>query len=445
LAELLSRIVVACWLVLGQMAPYLLFGFLVAGLLSVCISPEWVERHLGRRGFGPVLKASLFGVPLPLCSCGVIPVAASLHRHGASRAATTSFLLSTPQTGVDSIAVTYALLGPLYAVFRPIAALATGLLGGGLVQLFAQRGEPAPNHRDHAHAAADCQEACCAGRNTQHIAVRALRYGLVTLPRDIGAALLVGVVIAGAIGALFPEPPEQLQPYLGGGLLAMLLMAAVGIPIYVCASASVPIAAGFIHLGASPGAALAFLIAGPATNGATITTVWKLLGRRTALLYLSTIAVAAVGCGLLLDWLFAATAATPPHLAMHEHGEMTGWQTHAWAIALLAVLAFSYFSRGLSRFSSQRKRDCPPADVAESPDAVVLPLERIELTIAGMTCEHCVAGATRALRACEGVVSADVTLKPGRAAVRGSRLDPRLLIAALAELGYTAGELNRAS
>ena len=139
--EKLAEIAVESWTVLGEMSPYLLFGFLMAGILSVCISPEFIERHLGGRGFGPVLKAALFGVPLPLCSCGVIPVAASFRRHGASRAATTSFLLSTPQTGVDSIAVTYALLGAAFAVYRPIVALATGLLGGLLVMLFA-RSEP---------------------------------------------------------------------------------------------------------------------------------------------------------------------------------------------------------------------------------------------------------------------------------------------------------------
>src|SRR3972149_283723 len=134
------------WSVLGQMAPYLLFGFLMAGVLSVCVSPQFVQRHLGGRGFGPVLKAALLGVPLPLCSCGVIPVSASFRRHGASRAATVSFLLSTPQTGVDSIAITYALLGLVFAAFRPLAALATGLLGGLLVMFFAESNHAgAPN------------------------------------------------------------------------------------------------------------------------------------------------------------------------------------------------------------------------------------------------------------------------------------------------------------
>ena len=125
--------VAASWAVFGAMAPYLLLGFVVAGLLSVVISPEFVERHLGGRGIWPVIKASAFGVPLPLCSCGVIPVAASLRRHGASKGATTAFLISTPQTGVDSIMVTFSLLGPVYAVFRPVVALISGVFGGAVV------------------------------------------------------------------------------------------------------------------------------------------------------------------------------------------------------------------------------------------------------------------------------------------------------------------------
>jgi uncharacterized protein len=337
MVAILTNVALESWSVFGQMAPYLLFGFLVAGVLSVCISPEFVERHLGGRGFGPVLKASLLGVPLPLCSCGVIPVSASFRRHGASRAATTSFLLSTPQTGVDSIAITYALLGLVFAVFRPIAALVTGLLGGLLVMLFGQ-----PDHdaiKDLKPA--PCSGSCCAGKGRRNVVRRALEYGFVVLPRDIGLPLLVGVVIAGAIGAVVP--PNQWQPYLGGGIVSILLMMALGIPIYVCASASVPIAAGLIHLGASPGAALAFLIAGPATNAATIATVWKLLGGRTALLYLLTIAISAVGSGLALDWLIPAVQATMPEMVMHSHEAIAGsWLSAFWAVLLLLVLAFSY-------------------------------------------------------------------------------------------------------
>jgi hypothetical protein len=341
--EIAVDIVHESWLVLGQMSPYLLFGFLAAGVLSVCISPEFVERHLGGRGFGPVLRAALLGVPLPLCSCGVIPVGASLRRHGASRAATASFLLSTPQTGVDSIAITYALLGTVFAVFRPVAALATGLLGGLLVMLFAQ-----PNCEDGADGSKppECTESCCAGKGSRNLLWRALEYGFVTLPRDIGVPLLVGVVIAGAITALTPQP-DELKPYLNQGVLSIVLAMALGVPIYVCASASVPIAAGLIHLGASPGAALAFLIAGPATNAATITTIWKLLGGRTALLYLLTIALNAVGGGLLLDWLMPTMHVVP--LAAHAHeGMASAWPSAFWAGLLLAVLAYSYAKRNLT-------------------------------------------------------------------------------------------------
>ena len=153
--EWLTNIPADFWLVLGQMAPYLLFGFLVAGVLSVLVRPEFVERHLGGRGIWAVLKASAFGVPLPLCSCGVIPVAASIRRHGASKGATTAFLISTPQTGVDSILATFGLLGPVFAVYRPLAALVSGLLGGAVVSA-AENGAEAPGPSEK------CQDACCA-------------------------------------------------------------------------------------------------------------------------------------------------------------------------------------------------------------------------------------------------------------------------------------------
>jgi len=336
--DILTNIIITSWQVFGQMSPYLLFGFLAAGILSVCISPVWIERHLGGSGWSPVLKASLFGVPLPLCSCSVIPVATSIHRHSASRAATTAFLLSTPQTGADSIAVTYALLGPIFAVFRPIAALLTGVIGGYLVRFFDKINFTAAANDSKPH---NCTEVCCQEKNKQGILPRIIRYGFLTLPRDIGLALLAGLLIAGAMAAIVPQ--DHLAAYIGGGMLSILLLMAAGVPIYVCATASVPIAAGFMHMGASAGAALAFLIAGPATNAATFTTIWKVLGRRTAILYIATVAISAFGCGLLLDGLVPIAQKTLPMLesATHEHME-SSWLSHVWAIVLLVVLASSY-------------------------------------------------------------------------------------------------------
>ena len=329
------------WRCGARWRPFLLVGFLVAGVLSVCISAEWVERHLGRRGLSSVWKAAMLGVPLPLCSCGVIPVAASMRRHGASRAAVTAFLLSTPQTGVDSIAATYALLGPVFAAFRPIAALISGLLGGVLVLLL---GESKQERRRT--------------RSPRPPAPKPVATAIVPGRRCCGPELRPGDAAprrwrcpaAGRRhrrrhGARWCRK-NQLHAYLGGGILSILLLMAAGVPIYVCATASVPIAAGFIHMGASPGAALAFLIAGSATNPATFTTVWKVLGRRTALLYLLTVAAkrrrlrAALGPGFRLACIPPLRSWTP-----HAH-EMThgGWLSTFWAVALLAVLAFSYFS-----------------------------------------------------------------------------------------------------
>ena len=436
---IIVRVALESWAVLGEMAPYLLFGFLMAGILSICISPEFIERHLGGRGFGPVVKAALFGVPLPLCSCGVIPVAASFRRHGASRAATTSFLLSTPQTGVDSIAITYALLGTAFAIYRPIIALGTGLLGGLLVMLFARSNR----NGNAAEEPPECHESCCSEEGAKrNIVCRALQYGFVTLPRDIGLPLLAGVVIAGAITAFLPA--NELKPYLGGGVLSILLMMALGIPIYVCASASVPIAAGLIHAGASPGAVLAFLIAGPASNAATITTVWKLLGRRTILLYLLTIAISAVGAGLLLDWLLPTMQIKVPDLSEQCHDAMRGdWVSAFWAILLLAVLAYSYAatylqkSKGTEEVVAEHSHESKPSS-RRPPPSPSSSSQHLELAIDGMTCSHCVAAVTRALKECDGVVSVQVDLAAGRAVIVGENLRFDQLAVAIGDAGYNA-------
>ncbi len=335
---ILTDILWQMWLVLGQMAPYLILGFLVAGVLSVCIAPQWVERWLGRPGMLPVFTAAMVGVPLPLCSCGVIPVGASIRRHGASRGATTAFLLSTPQTGVDSILVTYGLMGFVFAVFRPLAALATGIVGGVLVQ-WAERGAvqnvSAPNE-----PRADCRDECCSDAVLRSAVLRILRYGLVTLPRDIGPALLVGAAVAGAIGALVP--PGQLSYILGGGFVAILVMMAASVPVYVCATATVPLAIGLIHAGASPGAALAFLIAGPATNAATIATIWKVLGRATAGIYLATVGASAVVSGLLIDGLFPGLAEAMPAVSHLQQHAPVGLVAHLGAAGLLIILTVSF-------------------------------------------------------------------------------------------------------
>lgn len=423
---ILTDILWQMWLVLGQMAPYLLLGFLVAGVLSVFIAPQWVERWLGRPGMLPVFTASMIGVPLPLCSCGVIPVGASIRRHGASRGATAAFLISTPQTGVDSILVTYGMMGMVFAVFRPVAALITGMVGGVLVQ-WTDRG-PAQNVEAPNESRADCRDECCASGGSIHPALRALRYGFVTLPRDIGLPLLVGAGIAGAIGALVP--PGELGFLLGGGIVAILLLMAASVPVYVCATATVPLAVGLIHAGASPGAALAFLIAGPATNAATIATIWKVLGRTTAGIYLATIAASAVVSGMLIDVLFPGLAEMMPAVGhLHAHATI-GLAGHLWGAGLLAVLAVSFFFG--PRLEKDRELDDNRSETSGPPE------QQVELAVEGMTCSHCAEAVRRALAECPGVASARVDLAAGRAVVRGSDLDARQLADAVRSLGYQA-------
>jgi uncharacterized protein len=417
--QMAIEIVGACWAVLGQMAPYLLFGFLMAGVLSIFISPAWVERHLGGRGLGPVLKATILGVPLPLCSCSVIPVTVSMRNHGASRGAALGFLLSAPQTGVDSILATYALLGPVLAVFRPFVALVTGILGGGLTLLF-----EGGNGAEHEDKPAQCADECCSGDARRPAMLRALHYGFVTLPKDIAKALLIGIVIAGLI-SIFVEQ-DYLAAYLGGGLLAMLVMMAIGIPIYVCSTASIPIAVGFMHLGASPGAALVFLIAGPATNAAAISVVWKTLGRRTAIIYLASTAICALAAGAFLDLMQAPLAQAGLSMTAHGEAHGAGWFSHASAVVLLVVLVGSLIS-GRVKKSDASESATSPGETAG---------DKVTLRIDGMTCGHCADAVARALRTMSGVTDVRVDLDAGQAVVSGEGLDGQALAAAVVAAGY---------
>jgi hypothetical protein len=424
--EKLLTIPAEFWGVLSQMAPYLLFGFLAAGLLSVLVPPRTVERHLGGGGFWPVVKAAAFGVPLPLCSCGVIPVAASMRRHGASRGATVAFLISTPQTGVDSIFVTFSLLGLTFAIFRPIVALISGVIGGAAAAAFT-RDEASRQGQDRQACEADC---CAPDRGGK--LRRALAYGFGALPQDIGAALLVGLVVAALVTALVPR--GFFGPVLGGGVPAMVLMMLLGIPVYVCATASVPLAVAMIAAGVSPGAALVFLMTGPATNAATVMTVWKVLGRRTAVLYLATVGLSALAAGLTLDYIFRVQGGGPGEGRHWMLPKAVEW---ACAVLLLGVLAVGAIR---SRRGARPRAEQPAA--AQEEAAQDESKAATELRITGMTCTHCRQAVQRALAECDGAETAVVDLAAGRARVTG-RADPAALRKAVEDLGYGAEEILR--
>jgi len=290
--------------ILAESAVYLLFGFGLAGLLHVLLSrTEWLTRRLNGQGTGSVVMAAVLGVPLPLCSCSVLPAGLTLRRRGASKGATASFLISVPETDVVSIALTYGLLGPVMAVFRPLASLITAIVTGCLINVI-ERFAGGPE----SGAAQDDQKHGCEERKeydpTRGILWNAGHYGFVQFFDDIIVSLLVGIVLGGAITALLPDMGLERLP--ASSPLTMLAMLVVGIPMYVCATSSTPIAAGLIAAGLSPGAALVFLLAGPATNLASLIVLYRYLGRLTLIVYLVCIAVISVLMGVWLDNIVAS-------------------------------------------------------------------------------------------------------------------------------------------
>jgi len=321
-------ILVSAWNLAARMAPYLLFGFAVAGLLHVWLPAAWVLRHLGGRGWVSSVKAALLGVPLPLCSCGVIPVAASIRSQGAGRGATAAFLMSTPQVGVHSVLVTYGILGPAFALLRPVVAFASGALCGIAVDRWTSGGAapvPVP--------AASAGSADAWWR-------RAIRHGFGVLPADIGRELLIGILIAGAVDAWVP--PGYLSRVLPAGVAGMAIMIAVSVPVYVCSTASVPIAMAMIQAGVAPSAALAFLVTGPATNAAAVAALGRLLGSRAASVYLASLVATALAAGLFVDrWLIPAF----PEMAPSCHVDAASGWSHAAAVALIGVLVGAWIRK----------------------------------------------------------------------------------------------------
>lgn len=314
---------------------YLLFGFLVAGLLHVFFPEERIFRHLGGKRYSSVLKASLLGVPLPLCSCGVVPTALSLKKQGASDGATLSFLISTPETGVDSIAVTYALLGPVFTIFRPMAAFFSAVVAGLLVNFSQRKEKETPAMVRLECAVCTLEKTDGHQHNLSEKVNRVVDYAFSEFLREIALWFLIAILIAGVISYIIPE--RALESYLGKGLFSMVVMLLIGIPVYVCASASTPIAAALLLKGLNPGAALVFLLAGPATNAATVVMVARYLGRKIVVIYLVTIAASAVLMGLLLNQVFSFLGIAP-QAGLATGGELIPFTVKVISSSILGAL-----------------------------------------------------------------------------------------------------------
>lgn len=326
---------------INSMAPYLLFGFLLAGIMHAFVPNGIYYRYLGGKSFRSVFNAALLGIPLPLCSCGVIPTAMSLRKEGASKGATLAFLIATPQTGVDSIIATYSLMGLPFALLRPLAALATSLLGGTLMNLFDdERGEST-------HVAAT-QIHGNAGKTFGQKVYSALHYAFVEMIQDIGKWLLIGLVVAGLITVFVPD--SFFATFSDKPLLSMLLVLAFAIPMYLCATGSIPIAVALMLKGLSPGTALVLLMAGPAVNFASILVINKVMGKKSLALYLLSIIFGAILFGLGIDYLLPGEWFTAPLEQIHScHEDGFSYFNLCSFILLMAILAYAFVKKYFSK------------------------------------------------------------------------------------------------
>lgn len=405
--------------VLNEMSPYILLGFLFAGILRVFVRQRMMARHLSGHGWKPVVKAALLGIPLPLCSCGVLPTAVSLNRRGASRGATTSFLIATPQTGVDSIAATYSLLGLPMAILRPVAALVGSVFGGMAVDKTDKSVPPTPSHDSHNSQNQDTQDPVpptFLGK-----VVESIRYGMVDMVSAVGKWLVIGLIVAAVITVFMPD--DLLVGLSSHPLLAMLVMVLLAVPMYVCATGSIPIALSLMLKGLTPGVGFVLLMAGPAANMASVMVLNRSLGRRATAIYVGSVVVTAILFGVLVDYVLPAGWFVPPavtHASCHAH-QGFGLFPSLCSALLVALLIYS----------AVRTR-VKPTKTTDNTD-----MKRTYI-VKGMSCAHCKMSVEKAISALKGCESANASLAAGTVTVEGP-VTPETVMKAVELAGFDFG------
>ena len=432
-----------------DMAPYLLLGFLFAGILHAFFRQESLTKHLGKPGLGSSLKAAVLGVPLPLCSCGVIPTGLSLQKHGASKGATVSFLISTPQTGMDSILATSALMGWPMAVFRPIVAFITGVLGGWVTDSW--RPSPSKPHPSLVPPKPSKVNVSCASGSGSSCGCStptplktpasfmdrlqsALHYGFVEMLSGIAKWLLIGLSIAALISLVVPD--DFFSTYLSNYWLSVLLVLIVSVPLYVCATGSIPIALALMLKGMSPGVAFVFLMAGPATMASTIAVVGKALGRRTLLVYLGAIVVGAVFFGFVLDSVLPAEWFVPPRAhAGHAHDSLLPhWFEYVSAGLLAVLLLYSFYQNWFEALKSKK------ATPSQNP-LIFTPVILRTYSIETITCNNCKRHLEKDVGALAEVVRVTASVADSTLTVEGNVPEP-LVKQAVERAGYTVVKIS---
>jgi hypothetical protein len=405
------------WSLLVEMSPYLLLGFMFAGILHIFMQKNKVANLLKGNNMKSVTHAALLGIPLPLCSCGVIPAGLSFNKNGASKGATVSFLISTPQTGVDSVLVTYSLLGLPMAIIRPVVAFMTGIAGGGIANLFTNKSEVKKVK------SVDIYADYSIWQKTK----KAFYYGFVEFIHDISKWLIIGLLLAAFLALIIPD--DFFTQYANYPLLNMVLVLFASVPLYICATGSVPVAAVLMMKGLSPGAALVFLMAGPATNIATLTVLSKSLGRKQTIVYLATIVVGALVFGYLidaflpLDWFVFAEHAHHAHNHVLPH-----WVGVVSAIVLIVLVinaAIIFFVKNIKMKQNKNK-------MMEQQENQKIERYKVE----GMTCKNCKAHVEKDILDIDGVDNVVADFVTGEVKVSGTNIDHEQVSKAVERAGY---------
>ena len=430
--EYIEKYFAELWFLLLEMSPWLLLGLIFAGILKVYFPQKHIDKYLGKSDFKSSLNASLLGIPMPLCSCGVIPTGISFYKSGASKGATNSFLISTPQTGVDSIFATYSMLGWPFAILRPIVAFFTGIVGGVLTNIFIKE-KPAPvspfaSFTIDAGATGNvttCNDDSCGCdepkiEDTRHSVIRSLDYAFIELLQDIAKWLIIGFLVAALISVVLPN--DFFSSFQGFGLLEILVVLAASIPIYICATGSIPIAAVLLLKGVSPGAALVFLMAGPATNVATITVLGKTMGRKSLFIYLSTITVGAIIFGMLTNWLIPTEWILSKVMHIHgdgaEHEMLPKWvQLSSTIILIFSIISGYFFQKSLKKMRMKK-------------------VEGINIKVEGMTCSHCEANVKKNLELIKGISNVIADNKNNIVKISGTKINLEKVKEKINSLGY---------
>jgi len=404
-----------------EMAIYMLFGLFFVGVMNLILTKEMIQKHIGKKGFLSILKAALFGIPLPLCSCGVVPTTLYLKKNGASKCAVTSFLISTPQTGIDSIIATYGMLGWFFAIYRPISAFLMGIIGGLLVDA-TDKGTKETAIQNQITCVDNVYNPTQEKTPFLQKLKNVFQYAFADFIDEISVHFVVGLFIAALITLFLPNDFAT-ELNIATGLTAMLIMIAIGVPMYICATASIPIAIALMLKGFSPGAAFVFLVVGPVTNAAGIAMVSKALGKKTTAIFVLSVSILAIVFGYILEWLIKTFQINVLWTISHcnEHSFLNADIKFIAAIIFGIILFLSFIRILQSKYFRMKNKNITDNDIS--------------LKLEGLTCQNCAKKIENAVANIEGVESAIIDFE-NRTLLLSGNFDYNQVLSTIEKLGY---------